>query len=164
MVRKIEGMKKKGRHKMRWLDGIIDSMDMSLKKLGSSERWGSLACCSPCGLKGPDMTQRLNNNNKAILISTVLLLANIYELVNRWCRWALSGWKIRYCSGFWLISQTDFPDGPVVKNPPASTGDTGSVPGPGRSHTPQGNEASQLLNPTCLEPMLCNNEIPAQLN
>ena len=91
MVRKIEGMKKQGRHKMRWLDGIIDSMDMSLKKLGNSERWGSLAWCSPCGLKGPDMTQRLNNNNKAILISTVLLLANIYELVNRWCRWALSG-------------------------------------------------------------------------
>ena len=32
----------------------------------------------------------------------------------------------------------DFPGGPVVKNPPASTGDTGSIPGPGRSHIPQG--------------------------
>ena len=95
-------------------------------------------------------------DNRAILISTVLLLVNIYELLNQWCRWALSGWKIRYCPCFWLISQADFPDGPVVKNPPASTGDTGSIPGPGRSHKPQGSEASQWLNPKCWEPVLYN--------
>ena len=28
----------------------------------------------------------------------------------------------------------DFPDGAVLKNPPANAGDTGSSPGPGRSH------------------------------
>ena len=28
----------------------------------------------------------------------------------------------------------DFPGGAVVKNPPANAGDTGSNPGPGRSH------------------------------
>ena len=28
----------------------------------------------------------------------------------------------------------DFPGGTVVKNPPANAGDTGSIPGPGRSH------------------------------
>ena len=32
-----------------------------------------------------------------------------------------------------------FPDGTVVKNPPANTGDMGSSPGPGRSHMPQSN-------------------------
>ena len=31
----------------------------------------------------------------------------------------------------------DFPGGAVVKNLPASAGDTGSSPGPGRSHMPQ---------------------------
>ena len=33
LLRKIEGKRRRGRQRMRWLDGIIDSMDMSLRKL-----------------------------------------------------------------------------------------------------------------------------------
>ena len=51
---------------MRWLDGIIDSMNMSLfeQTLGDSEGQRSLVCCSSWSPKELDMTQRLNNNSK----------------------------------------------------------------------------------------------------
>ena len=37
------------------------------------------------------------------------------------------------------LYRSGFPGGAVVKNPPANAGDTGSSPGPGRSHMPQSN-------------------------
>ena len=33
MLGKDEGRRRRGRHRMRWLDGIIDSMDMSLSRI-----------------------------------------------------------------------------------------------------------------------------------
>ena len=46
-----------GGDKMRWLDDIIDSVDMSMNKLGDSEGQGSLVSCSPWGYKESDMTE-----------------------------------------------------------------------------------------------------------
>ena len=37
------------------------------------------------------------------------------------------------------LNSRDFPGGTVVGNPPANAGDTGSSPGPGRSHMPRRN-------------------------
>ena len=60
MLGKIEGRKTRGRQRMRWLDGITESVDMSLRDLGDSEGQGSLVCCSPWDCKELDMTERLN--------------------------------------------------------------------------------------------------------
>ena len=57
MLGKIEGRRRRGQQRMRWLDGIIDSVDMSLSKLGDIEGQGSLACCSPRGCKEWDTTE-----------------------------------------------------------------------------------------------------------
>ena len=61
MLGKIEGRRRRGQQKMRWLDGIIGSMDLSLSKLQEMVKdRGSLACCSPWGHKESDMTESLN--------------------------------------------------------------------------------------------------------
>ena len=55
---KIEG-RRSGQQRMRWLDGITDSMDTSLGKLRELEApgQGGLECCSPWGHKESDMTE-----------------------------------------------------------------------------------------------------------
>ena len=61
MLGKIEGRKRRGWQRMRWLDGMTDSMDMSFSKLRElvMDR-GGLACCSPWDRKEPDKTELWN--------------------------------------------------------------------------------------------------------
>ena len=60
MLRKIEGRRRRGRQKTRWLNGITNLMDMSLSKLGADDGQGSLKCWSPCGHKESDTTEQLS--------------------------------------------------------------------------------------------------------
>ena len=57
MLGKIEGRKRRGRQRMRWLDGISEAMDVKLEQtLRDGDGQGGLACCSPWGRKELDVT------------------------------------------------------------------------------------------------------------
>ena len=57
MLGKIEGRRRRGRQRMRWLDGITDSMNMGL---GIGDGQGGLVCCGSWGCKESDTIERLN--------------------------------------------------------------------------------------------------------
>ena len=63
MLEKIKSRRRRGQQRMRWVDGITDSMDMNLGKL----REGSLECCSPWGHQELDTTWQLKDNNKLLM-------------------------------------------------------------------------------------------------
>ena len=56
MLGKIEGGRKRGWQRMRWLDGITDSMDMGLGKLREIVKDRGAWHCSLCGNKEWDTT------------------------------------------------------------------------------------------------------------
>ena len=63
MLGKVERKRRRGRQRIMWLDGVTDSVDMSLSKLRESEGRGSLAHCSPWNRKELDTIEPLNSNN-----------------------------------------------------------------------------------------------------
>ena len=63
-LEKIQDKRRRGQQRMRWLDGITDSVDMSLNRLWETEGQGSLACCSSRGRKKLDTNEQLNSKHK----------------------------------------------------------------------------------------------------
>ena len=74
MLGKIESRRRKGRQKMRWFNGITDSMGMSLSKLWDMvKKTGKPGALQSWGCKESDMTQWLNWTDVLIWLLCVLI-------------------------------------------------------------------------------------------
>ena len=60
MLGKIEDRRRKGQRRMRWLDGITDSMDVGLGELREMRWTGKPGVLQSMGSKESDTTERLN--------------------------------------------------------------------------------------------------------
>ena len=75
MVGKIEGKRRRGQQRMRWLDSITDSMAMNLSKLQKIVKDRGTWCAVVHGVAEQDTTQQLNNKASTSKLTAVIIVS-----------------------------------------------------------------------------------------
>ena len=120
MLGKIEGRRRRGRQRMRWLDGITDSMKLSFGRLWVGDGQGGLACCSPWSCKELDMTE-LNRT----VVTSFLMSSCLKNFIPRITQFLCDELLHLQIFKFYL----EFPRWLHVKEFACNAGDTSSTPG-----------------------------------
>ena len=120
MLGKIEGRRRRGRQRMRWLDGITDSMKLSFGRLWVGDGQGGLACCSPWSCKGLDTTE-LNRT----VVTSFLMSSCLKNFIPRITQFLCDELLHLQIFKFYL----EFPRWLHVKEFACNAGDTSSTPG-----------------------------------
>ena len=85
MLGNTEG-RRRGWQRTKWLDGIINSMDMSLGKLWEMVKDRGAWSCSPWGCKESDVTELLNNRWRCIFIDRMKVIFALQLTTFKWKR------------------------------------------------------------------------------